>query len=269
MASYSPPTPETTTLFADDTVLPFPLRSGRGVRIAVIDSGVNARHPHILSLAGGLSVSPGGIEEGDCNDVLGHGTAVMAAIQEKAPKAEYFAVKVFHAGLRTSTECLLTAIEWAIEQRMDIVNLSLGTRNLNHMPRFQEVTARAATSGVLLVAARYAESQPCLPGCLPGVFGVGLDWETPRNGYRCEDTPDGPAYLTSGYPRSLPGLPRERNLHGISFAVANMTGFIARACEEGAEGGVARSFASLSQMLQAEAPIKGASQANSSTSPAP
>jgi subtilisin family serine protease len=239
--------------------LPFPTRSGRGARIAVIDSGVNARHPHIVSLAGGISVLPGGIEEGSCTDLLGHGTAVMAAIQEKAPRAEYFAVKVFHSGLRTSTECLVTAIEWAIDQRMDVVNLSLGTRNLDHVARFETVIASAAKNGVLLVAAREAESQPCLPGSLPGVFGVGLDWETPRHLYRCEDAPGGVVYLTSGYPRSLPGLPRERNLHGISFAVANMTGFIARALEESAATGAPRCFENLSRILRA----------NGSISPAP
>src|SRR5580658_2855996 len=233
--------------------LPFPLRSGRGARIAVIDSGVNARHPHIASLAGGISVLPGGIVEGSCTDMLGHGTAVMAAIQEKAPQAQYFAVKVFHSGLRTSTECLLMAIEWAIAQRMDVVNLSLGTRNLTHVARFERVVAKAAKNGVLLVAARDAESQPCLPGSLPGVFGVGLDWETPRNLYRCEDTPGGVVYFTSGYPRSLPGLPRERNLHGISFAVANMTGFVARAWEESAATGASRSFENLSQVMRSHA----------------
>jgi subtilisin family serine protease len=237
----------------EDLVLPFPLRSGRGVRIAVVDSGVNARHPHIVSLAGGISVLPGAIEEGSCTDVLGHGTAVMAAIQEKAPQAQYFAVKVFHSGLRTSTECLLTAIEWAIEQRMDVVNLSLGTRNLDHAARFETLIAGAAKNRVLLVAARDAESQPCLPGSLPGIFGVGLDWETPRNLYRCEETPAGAVYFTSGYPRSLPGLPRERNLHGISFAVANMTGFVARAWEESAAAGAPRSFEDLSQVLRSNA----------------
>jgi subtilisin family serine protease len=233
---------------------PFPSRTGRGVRIAVIDSGVNRRHPHILSLAGGLSVRPGGeIEEGVYTDMLGHGTAVMAAIQEKAPQAEYFAVKVFHSSLRTSAESLLTAIEWAIEQRMDVVNLSLGTRNPDHSARFEEVIAKAARNSVVLVAARDADAEPCLPGSLPGVFGVGLDWDTPRNLYRCEDTAGGVVYFTSGYPRSLPGLPRERNLHGISFAVANMTGFIARACEETHAAGAARSFEALSEALRAEA----------------
>jgi hypothetical protein len=82
---------------------------------------------------------------------------------------------------------------------------------------------------------------------------VGLDWETPRNLYRCEDKPNGAVYFASGYPRSLPGLHPERNLHGISFAVANMTGFIARACEESADAGTPRSVANLSQLLRERA----------------
>ncbi len=194
----------------------------------------------------------GGIEEGAYTDVLGHGTAVMAAIQEKAPDAQYLAVKLFHSSLRTNTECLLTAIEWAIEQRMDLVNLSLGSRNPDHTARFEAVVAKAAQHSVLLVAARDDEEQPCLPGSLPGVFGVRLDWETPRNRYRVEETGGGLVYIASGYPRSLPGVARERNLHGISFAVANMTGFVARACEASQAAGTNRSFETLSQALRAE-----------------
>jgi len=232
--------------------IPFASRSGRGVRIAVIDSGVNAKHPHIAGVAGGLSIVPGGeIEEGTFSDVLGHGTAVMAAIQEKAPDAQYFAVKVFHTSLRTSADCLLTAIDWAIEQHMDVVNLSLGTRNPEHAPRFEAAIARAKENGVLLVAARDVDEQLCLPGSLPGVIGVGLDWEIPREHYRYEDTPS-PVYFTSGYPRSLPGLPRERNLHGISFAVANMTGFVARACEANAASDAVRSLDNIGRVLREE-----------------
>ena len=39
------------------------------------------------------------------------------------------------------------------------------------------------------------------------------------------------SFLASGYPRPAPGIPKERNLQGISFAVANMSGFAARALE--------------------------------------
>ncbi len=218
--------------------------------MAVIDSGVNARHPHIGKVTGGVSVAANGeIEEGPYSDFLGHGTAVMAAIQEKAPEAEYFAVKLFHASLRTSTANLLSALEWAIENEMHVVNLSLGTRNPEHAERFAAVAGRAAERGVVLVSAHDADGQPCFPGCLPGVIGVGLDWDCNRNRYRPEEVNGGEVFYASGYPRALPGMPRERNLNGISFAVANMTGFVVRACE----GVAQRSWEAIREALLSEA----------------
>jgi subtilisin family serine protease len=74
------------------------------VRIAVIDSGVHAQHPHVNGVAGGVAIMPDGREETDYIDRLGHGTAVTAAIREKAPDAEIYAVKVFHDTLATRIE---------------------------------------------------------------------------------------------------------------------------------------------------------------------
>jgi hypothetical protein len=71
--------------------------------------------------------------------------------------------------------------------------------------------------------------QEALPGCLPFVFGVGLDWECPREHYRCVFADSRATFFASGYPRTIPGVPQQHNLKGISFAVANMTGFVARA----------------------------------------
>ena len=48
-----------------------------------------------------------------------------------------------------------------------------------------------------------------------------------------------PVFFASGYPRSIPGVAPERNLNGISFAVANMTGFVARAAEAVGESSLA------------------------------
>jgi len=185
------------------------------MRIAVIDSGVNPRHPHITSLTGGVSIG----REGSCLDTLGHGTAVMAAIQEKAPDNQYFAVKIFHDELRASTDELLQALQWTLDNKMDLVNLSLGTRNSKRAADF----AKLIETGIKLVAARDADGELCYPGCLPGVIGVGLDWEIDRDTYLLKDG----IYYTSGYPRPVPGMPLRRNLNGISFAVANITGLIA------------------------------------------
>jgi hypothetical protein len=132
---------------------------------------------------------------------------------------------------------------------MDIVNLSLGTGNADHAEQFSRMVERALAAGVFLVSAREMAGQPCFPGCLPGVLGVSLDERCDRNRYRVRETGDGVAFLASGYPRPAPGIPKERNLQGISFAVANMSGFVARALENLER----RSLATLQGALMGEA----------------
>jgi subtilisin family serine protease len=55
-------------------------RSGRGVTVAVLDSGIHAAHPHVGGIDGGISFATSG-EPDDLTDRLGHGTAVAAAIR--------------------------------------------------------------------------------------------------------------------------------------------------------------------------------------------
>ena len=228
--------------------LPFAHATGRGVKIAVIDSGVNLLHPHIVAPPCGVSLSFTGTDD-LTDDKVGHGTAVTAAIQEKAPGAEYYALKVFGDSLRTTTPRVIKAIEWAIDQRMDLVNLSLGTPNVEYRDEMQAVVSRAGAAGVVLIAARSAGQDPVLPGILDGVIGVELDWSLPRDRYRIDGRRGYTRFLAPGFPRPLPGRPPERNVYGISFAVANMTGFVARACE-GLRG---RSPEVIRQIMAAEA----------------
>ncbi len=237
MRSKTSGTPEA----AVEIVQRFAKRTGKGIRIAVIDSGVNMNHPHIIvKPVAGASVGAGGeFNAADFTDHLGHGTAVMAAIQEKAPEAEYIAIKLFDASLRTRTEYLLSAIDWALQKGVHLINLSLGTVRLDFADAFNTIVRDAAAKGTILLAAREAlgregNATPCLPGCLPGVLGVGLDWDCPRHRYRVKQSGSSVFFCASGYPRPLPGRPAEKNLNGISFAVANITGFAARACEAAA-----------------------------------
>lgn len=197
--------------------------------MAVIDSGVHVGHPHIGAVAGGISIGGDGvtITPGEFTDTLGHGTAVMAAIQEKAPLAEYFAVKIFHDSLRASARCLLRAIEWSLDEQMDIVNLSLGTNNPRHIEFFEPLILRAAEQGVALVSAKEKDGERHYPGALNGVYGVCLDPDCDRGSCRVERNEGETSYFASGLPRPAPGIPVERNLQGISFAVANVSGWLA------------------------------------------
>jgi hypothetical protein len=193
-------------------------------RVGVIDSGVHATHPHIQGVAGGIAFTRDGLEESDYTDRIGHGTAVTAVIREKAPTAEVYAVKIFHDKLATRVETLIAAIDWCVANRMDLINLSLGTSNEEHRAPLVEAVGRVLAAGALLVAA-----DGWLPGSLDGVTAVELDWDCPRDEYRIAQSADGRTiYRASGFPRPAPGIPPERNLKGLSFAVANVTGLLAR-----------------------------------------
>jgi subtilisin family serine protease len=208
--------------------------TGRGVRVAVVDSGVHAGHPHVGLVRGGLAIAEDGTELDDYVDRLGHGTAVAAAIREKAPDAELFAVKIFDRRLSTTAAVLVRAIDWANEAGMHLVNLSLGTTNIEHEPVLRAAVDRAASGGMRIVAARDDRGVRWLPGSLlsPAVVPVQLDWDCPRECYRRVEVDGVSVYRASGFPRGIPGVPPERNLHGISFAVANVTGLLALSLEK-------------------------------------
>lgn len=211
---------------------PFASYTGRGVKVGIIDSGVNPAHPHVGGVAGGVRISSSEADSSnDSLDYIGHGTAVAGAIREKAPDAQLYAVKVFDRALTTNIEAIIKAIDWCAENEMDVINLSLGTVNIDHREAIGQAVVRAAEKGTVLVAAREMSGKPSLPGCLPSVIGVVVDWHCARDRYDVNPSDDDPAFIASAYPRDIPGVPRERNLKGISFAVANMTGFVARARE--------------------------------------
>jgi subtilisin family serine protease len=97
----------------------------------MIDSGVNPHHPHVQQISGGIHITPEGVDD-EYLDFLGHGTAVAGAVREKAPSAEIYVVKVFDRSLITSGSILLRGIDWCLDEKMDLINLSLGTLNKDY-----------------------------------------------------------------------------------------------------------------------------------------
>jgi subtilisin family serine protease len=207
------------------------------VRVAIIDSGVHADHPHVGGVAGGIGIDQHGVTHPDYVDRLGHGTAVAAAIREKAPDAELFAIKVFDRELAATGEALIAACEHALHAAAHIVNLSLGTQNAGHEPALTEVVGRLRKNGAIVIAAGEQQGVRWLPGSLGGVWAVSLDWSVSRDTCRIDRlNRTGAAFRATGFPRPIPGVPPGRNLKGLSFAVANVTGTIARLLSEDADG---------------------------------
>ncbi len=198
------------------------------MKVGIIDSGVHAAHPHVGGVAGGIWIAETGIDRSYV-DRLGHGTAVAAVIHEKAPDAEIYAVKVFDQKLATSGTVLLRALDWCLTERMDFVNLSLGTVNPDYTEAFLVRVMRARELHITIVAAYEMQGQRAFPGSLDGVTGVLLDNRYERDEVMAEWRDGRQVYAACGYPRSIPGVAPERNLQGISFAVANVTGWLAGA----------------------------------------
>jgi len=231
--------------------------TGSGVRIAVIDSGVHAEHPHIRGVAGGIAIREDGNVVDEYVDRLGHGTAVTAAIREKAPDAEIFAIKIFWRALATDITTLVRAIDEASALGADVINLSLGTAEMQHRDRLAAAVVRARAHHAIIVAANDDAGVRWLPGCLEDVVAVRADWACDRDAYAVAFVEDRPVLSTSPYPRDIPGVSRERNVNGVSFAVANASAFVARALE-------ASSGAHHSTIAQVFATLEGAASAQRS-----
>lgn len=199
------------------------------VGVAVIDSGANVPHPHLPSVTGGVGFDLEGNESGDWVDRLGHGTAAAAAIHEKAPKAELHAVKVFDRQLATTVRALVRAIDWASTRGLRLINLSLGTPHAFRALELAPAVARAVEAGSIVVSAHTFDGQRWYPGSMAGVVGVLIDAAQDRDTVRVVEQNGQALVVASPYPRPIPGVPVERNLSGISFAVANATGCLARA----------------------------------------
>ena len=219
------------------------------VRVAVVDSGIAAGHEHVGDVAPGVSLVA---DVTDTLDRIGHGTAVAAAIREKAPNAELVPVKVFERTLKTDGSTLAAAIRWAAEHECRIINLSLGTANEEHRELLESAVEFAVERGALVVAAYESGGTRWLPGSLESVIGVVGSAALGRERLVIKPgaAKGGLRLGASIYPRPIPGVPRERNLHGISFAVANVTGTLARVLGEG--DGTSHSLRGFMARLQAE-----------------
>ncbi len=202
---------------------------GRGVPVALIDSGINARHSHVGPVSGGVAVS---LEEGrlvwddDFRDSLGHGTAIAGIIRAKAPAVNLYGVRIFQRSLNTYPTVVAAAVKWAADRGISIINLSLGTANSRYVPILQEACEYAADRGGIIIAAAGSAAFPGWPAALNCVIGVQAGTGCGWNDYSFH--PGSLVEFTAhGFPRSLAGRPQSLNLRGNSFATGHLTALAA------------------------------------------
>ncbi|MCH8828836.1 MAG: S8 family serine peptidase [Planctomycetes bacterium] len=207
--------------------------TGKGVTVAILDTGVDAEHP---ALQGAVRSSYEVVRRGrrlvcqpsTAGDQVSHGTACAGIIHKIAPEAELISVRVIGTNAVGTGDQLLHGLAWAIEQDVDVINLSLGTLQQRFNAALHELVDRAYFTGKILVAAANNHRLPSYPAHFASLIAV--------------DNQSFPDPLTFRYQL---GQPIETVAHGIyvnapspggkyqcftgtSFACPHITGLVAR-----------------------------------------
>jgi subtilisin family serine protease len=136
--------------------------------VAIVDSGIDTEHP---ALAGKVKDSVEAVtEEGKVmfrpsttGDQAGHGTACAGIITSVAPDAELHSVKVLGPNASGSGEMFLVGLDYAIKQKFQVINLSLGTTKRDYFGPLHDLLDRAYHAGCIVVAAANNLPYPSYP----------------------------------------------------------------------------------------------------------
>jgi subtilisin family serine protease len=209
--------------------------TGRGVRIAILDSGVETSHPALAGLelsddvaferdGSFLKTVPGGGV-----DVMGHGTAIAWIIRSLAPEAEIGSFRVLDGDLRGRTTVIWEAARLAMQRGYHILNCSFGSPGeARFVMPYKEWTDEAYLRRTHIVAACSNEDANLRewPGWFPTVLTVNL-----------ADMPDQPwahrpgsmvEFLAHGYQVRVPWQGGWKVVTGSSFAAPRVTGWLAK-----------------------------------------
>lgn len=153
------------------------LGKGRGISVAVVDTGLEPDHPKVGGVQGGMSIWIGERDElcvsDDWSDRNGHGTACASIIRRIAPEVELFSIRIANENGVSSTRLLVEAIRWALIRGIDIVNVSLGSKGEAYRDELRDVCGEARARGTVVVAAESNDRQVSYPSALESVVTVG------------------------------------------------------------------------------------------------
>ena len=152
--------------------------SGRGVRVAIVDSGIEGSHPAVGGrLAASVAVERDGedwsVVDAEPGDVVGHGTACAGIVHALAPEADLVSVRVLGPDNRGNGGAFATGLQWAIEASgAQVVNLSLSSRSDAFLVPLHELADLAYFRRVLLVSAANNVSVASYPSLFAAVVSV-------------------------------------------------------------------------------------------------
>jgi subtilisin len=208
--------------------------TGASVKVAVIDSGIDADHPAVGERIGGyvaITDGPLGLlhDTEPHEDSYGHGTACAGIIRSLASECELYSVKVLGSRLTGRGATFAAGIEWAVENGMDVANVSMGTTKKNFFGALHSLADRAYFKNTMLVTAANNMPVPSFPSLYASVISV-ASHETTHDPYLFYYNPSPPVEF------GAPGIDVRVawaeggwiTATGNSFAAPHVTGIVAK-----------------------------------------
>ncbi len=210
--------------------------TGRGVRVAVIDSGVEFDHPALDDcVRGGVIVEYSPLVKDKVRiiddprplDLFGHGTACAGIIHRIAPEAEIYSVRVLGKDATGRALQFAAGLRWAIENQMHVANLSLSTSRAEYFGLFHELADDAYFDNVTLVSAANNVLMPSYPSLYSSVISVAAHEGKDPFTYYYNDRPP-VEFGAPGMDIRVPWVNRQYSKNtGNSFAAPHITGLVA------------------------------------------
>jgi len=207
--------------------------TGRGVTVAVIDSGIDLMHKDLAgrvieAVEARVEKNKVIFEPSGEGDSAGHGTACAAIVAGIAPAAKFSSIKVLGASGLGDGQVFLAGLEYAIKKKYKVINLSLGTTKPQFFAPLHDMLDRAYQAGCIVIAAANNLPQPSFPSVFSSslISVIKSEQTDPLKfgfhyGEVIELTAPGvnvrTAWPGGGY----------RNLTGNSFACPHMAGIVA------------------------------------------
>jgi len=206
---------------------------GRGVKVAIVDSGIDPTHPDVGPIQGYLSIREA--EDGTLvydqephEDSFGHGTACAGVIRRVAPECELYSIKVLGAGLTGSGRVFAAGLRWAVDNGIQVCNLSLGTTKRDFFGIFHELADVAYFKNVALVTAANNMPIPSFPSVYASVISVAS--HEVKDPYELYYNPTPPVeFGAPGIDVRLPWLEHKYITGtGNSYAAPHVSGLVAK-----------------------------------------
>jgi subtilisin len=151
--------------------------TGRGVRVCVLDSGIEPGHPAVGPIQGSYAVEIENgepvVRETEAKDVCGHGTACAGIIRKMAPDCELYSVRVLGPGFAGRGNVFVEGLRWAVEQGFDVINLSLSTTRKQLADELRAVSDDAYFRRSVIVASAHNLPVESYPWRFSSVISVG------------------------------------------------------------------------------------------------